>query len=153
MNIDIVLCSVDFSGIAAREVQLAVQICEQFNAQLILHHNLSAIAPGFAKAWEWDQSHRKDERSAIDAERRMKALLAELPKAIRAGATTPQGRGAVGVWAWPTQLPADLLVLGTHGWSTADHASVTERIIECAPCPVLTVHDLDAVRAFRLGPG
>src|SRR5262244_2873157 len=114
MNIDIVLCSVDFSGIAAREVQLAVQICEQFNAQLILHHNLSAIAPGFAKAWEWDQSHRKDERSAIDAERRMKALLAELPKSIRAEATITHGPVAMVLLALAKQLPADLLVLGTH---------------------------------------
>jgi hypothetical protein len=39
---------------------------------------------------------------------------------------------------------------GTHGWSTEDHASVTERIIEQARCPVPTIRDTSALRQFRL---
>jgi nucleotide-binding universal stress UspA family protein len=39
-------------------------------------------------------------------------------------------------------LPADLVVMGTHGTSGFDHlvlGSVTERVLRKAPCPVLTV--------------
>jgi nucleotide-binding universal stress UspA family protein len=153
MNIDIVLCPTDFSELAERELQLAVQICEAFGARLILHHNLSAISPGLSKAWEWDQSHQKDERSAADAERRMKKLLAQLPKTIHAEAAITHGPVATVLLALAQQLPADLLVLGTHGWSNEDHASVTERVLERTPCPVLTIHDAEALRVFRLRPG
>jgi nucleotide-binding universal stress UspA family protein len=153
MNIDIVLCPIDFSELAERELQLAVQVCEAFGARLVLHHNLSAISPGFSKAWEWDQSHQKDERSAADAERRMKELLAQLPRTIRAEAAITHGPVATVLLALAEQIPADLLVLGTHGWSSEDHASVTERILERAPCPVLTIHDVDALAGFRLRPG
>jgi nucleotide-binding universal stress UspA family protein len=49
-------------------------------------------------------------------------------------------------------LPADLIVIGTHGASTEDHASVTERILERSSCPVLTIHVTDALHAFRPPP-
>ena len=48
------------------------------------------------------------------------------------------------------QLKADLVVLGSHGWSTADHASVTERVIDESPCPVLTFQERVDMPGFRL---
>lgn len=42
------------------------------------------------------------------------------------------------------------MVLGSHGWSSEEHSSLTERIIESAPCAVLTVQEGRGERAFRL---
>jgi nucleotide-binding universal stress UspA family protein len=78
------------------------------------------------------------------------ALLKDLPNGIHGEAVITQGPLATVVLSLAQQLPADLLVLGTHGWSTEDHASLTERIIDQAPCPVLTIHDPGGLRTFRL---
>ena len=40
------------------------------------------------------------------------------------------------------ELPADLIIMGTHGRSGMSHlllGSVAERVVRKAPCPVLTV--------------
>jgi universal stress protein A len=150
MEIRTVLCPIDFSQLADRELDLAVEVCRASGAQLVLHHNVSAISPGFSKAWEWDQTHRKTETSAADAERRVQALLQKLPAGVRGEAVITHGPLATILLTIATDLPADLLVLGTHGWSTEDHASVTERVIDRTPCPVLTVRDAAGLENFRL---
>ena len=40
-------------------------------------------------------------------------------------------------------LPADLLVMGSHGWSSAEHQSLTEKMISQCTAPVLTVGNSD----------
>ena len=44
ITIRTILCPVDFSPAAARQVDLASQLCLKFNARLVLHHNLTALA-------------------------------------------------------------------------------------------------------------
>jgi nucleotide-binding universal stress UspA family protein len=144
-----VLCPIDFSTLAERELRVAVEVSDTFGARLVLHHNVSAIAPGFAKAWEWDEL-QKNEVSAAAATARLRALMADLPTGVHAESRLTHGPIATVVLLLAEQLPADLLVLGTHGWSTDEHASVTERLVERAPCPVLTVRDAAALGEFRL---
>ena len=150
MEIRTVLCPIDFSQLAERELDLAVEVCRVSGARLVLHYNVAAISPGLSKAWEWDQTHRQGEPSAADADRRVQALLGKLPAGVRGEAVITHGPLATVVIAVAAELPADLLVLGTHGWSTEDHASVTERVIDRTPCPVLTVRDLSGLENFRL---
>ena len=49
--------------------------------------------------------------------------------------------GGLIVLSLAERIPADLIVIGSHGWSTEEHASITERIIAGAPCPVLSLHE------------
>jgi nucleotide-binding universal stress UspA family protein len=52
------------------------------------------------------------------------------------------GAPAREILACASQLPADLVVMGTHGTSGFEHlllGSVTEKVLRRAPCPVLTV--------------
>lgn len=147
----IVLCPVDFSDLSRQELALAVEVCEGFGARLVLHHNQAAVSPGLTRAWEWNELHRADAESSDKANARLRALLADLPKTVSATATVSAGPVGPVLLELAAQLPADLVVLGSHGWSTADHASVTERIIASCPCPVLTLHEGDEVaRRFRL---
>jgi nucleotide-binding universal stress UspA family protein len=152
MDIRVVLCPIDFSKLAERELDLAIEVCQAFGARLVLHHNVSAISLGFSKAWEWEQAHRRDGPSTDEAERRVQGLRAQLPVDLRtrSEAVITHGPLATVLLALAEKLPADVLVLGTHGWSTEDHASVTERVIERAPCPVLTVGDTSGLERFRL---
>lgn len=152
MRIGIVVCPIDFSELASRELELAVRVCEAFGARLVLHHNVSAIGPGFSKAWEWNREHQKQEPSTDESQQQVNSLLKQLPNGIRGEAVITHGPLATVLLALARELPADLLVLGSHGWSTEDHASVTERVIDQAPCPVLTIHEPSALGTFRLKP-
>jgi nucleotide-binding universal stress UspA family protein len=153
MKLDIVLCPIDLSACAERELAIAADLCERFGARLVVHHNLSAAPPGLSKSWEWDQSHRKDEPSHAVAQKRVEGLLRQLPESLRAEALITAGPLATILLGVAETLPADLIVIATHGSSTADHSSVAERVLERASCPILAIHDTDALQAFRLSPG
>jgi nucleotide-binding universal stress UspA family protein len=148
-----VLCPIDFSTLSTQELALGIEVCDAFGAHLVLHHNLAAVSPGLTRAWEWNEMHRADAISAAQAEERMRSLLARLPKTVSAEASVTQGPIAAVLLALAEELPADLVILGSHGWSTPDHASLSERIMEQCPCPVLTIQD-DAAEGprFRLRP-
>lgn len=156
LEIKTVLCPVDFTPLVREELNLALGVCEAFGARLILHHNMSAAPPGLTRAWEWNKLHRDDrEPSGHESEQRLRDLLAELPASVAAEAAVSRGPLATVLTEIAKALPADLIVLGSHGSSTADHASLTERVIDACPCPVLTLHEgADASRfPFHAGRG
>lgn len=141
MRIRTILCPIDFSDLSAKEIQSAAEVGRAFGARLVLHHNRTAIAPGLARAWDWEATHRTERLGEAEAERRMAAALAAVPTGIPAEGVISAGPVGVVVQSLAEQLPADLIVIGSHGWSTPEHASVTERVIAQAPCPVLTLHE------------
>jgi nucleotide-binding universal stress UspA family protein len=141
MEIRTVLCPIDFTGLASRELDVAVEVCRTFGARLVLHHNVAAVGAGFARAWDWDSTHHASQPSLPAAERRMQEILNTVGHGIAAEAVVTAGPLATIVLALAEHLPTDLVVLGSHGWSTEDHASVTERVVELAPCPVLTFQE------------
>jgi len=57
------------------------------------------------------------------------------------------GRPFVEIVRLAREIPADLVVMGTHGRSGLRHAligSVAERVVRKSPCPVLTVKQAGA---------
>ena len=152
MRLRTILCPVDFSDLSATETEVAVEVAREFGARLMLHHDCAAIPPGIARQWDWEATHGKKDSEA-QAERRMQATLNALPRDVRAEGVVSTGSVVGALLALAEELPADLIVLGSHGWSTETHASVTERIIAEAPCPVLTFNEgaLTTGR-FRLRP-
>jgi nucleotide-binding universal stress UspA family protein len=141
MEIRTVLCPIDFTGVASREFDVAMEVCRTFGARLVLHHNVAEVGAGFARAWDWDATHHASEPSLPAAEHRMQEILNTIGRGVAAEAVVTAGPLATIVLALAEHLPADLVVLGSHGWSTEDHASVTERVVERAPCPVLTFQE------------
>lgn len=153
VQLKIVLCPIDFSDLSRQELSIAVEVSHSFGSHLVLHHNLAAVSPGFTRAWEWNELHRGEQHSSDDAEARMRKILAEVPKTISVEGSISSGPLGTILLQLAEKLPADLVVLGSHGWSTPDHASVTERIIDQCPCPVLTIHEAaNAAERFRLRP-
>lgn len=138
---EIVLCAVDLTNLAMREVEIASQVCEAFGARLVLHHNVAAAAPGLTPTWQWKEVHRDEHEAATDVERAMRRLMERVPRGVKVEAAVTSGPIVPILLDLANRLPADLIVLGSHGWSTEDHASVTERIVARAACPVLAIHD------------
>jgi len=155
MQMRTILCPIDFSDLSAKELDVAVQVGRAFvGSRLVLHHNRAAIAPAMARKWDWESTHAADGYTEAEAERRMKGVLNGLPSDVRAEGVVSTGPVGMLVLSIAEQLPADLVVLGSHGWSTPDHASVAERVVAQAPCPVLTFNDgTDAAARFRLEGG
>ncbi len=153
MQIDTVLCPIDFSTLSDFELKLAVEVCETFDARLVLHHNLAAAAPGLHKAWEWEESHqgKPEEITEPEARQHMEDILKRIPPSVRAEARISRGPVGLVLLYLIEEISADLVILGSHGWSTEEHTSLSERIIDSAPCPVLTVQEgRSDTRAFRL---
>lgn len=143
MNIKTVLCPVDFSSLSRRELRLAVDSARRFNARIVLEHNLDPQPPGgLAVSWMWREEHASQRAAAeSEAEGRLRTLMAELPSRLVREARLTRGPIDETLLQVARDLPADLLVMGTHGWDTAEHRSVTERVLLHAPCPVLTISE------------
>jgi nucleotide-binding universal stress UspA family protein len=151
MRIRTVLCPVDFSGLDDAGIAMASEICRAFDATLVLHHNLAAAVPGFSRAWEWTAAHEGHREGIPDAEARLRRLMGKLGAGVRTESVITCGPVGQVVLSLADGLQADLVVLGSHGWSSQDHASVTERLVDESPCPVLTFREgADGVREFHL---
>jgi nucleotide-binding universal stress UspA family protein len=150
MQIRTVLCPIDFSRLDERELAIALETCRTFGAKLVLHHCLPAAEPGFSRAWEWAKASQDKEPSEAAVVERLRALLDRVAGSVPAEAVVTSGRLVESVLTLVERLPADLMIIGSHGWSTQDHASVTERVIDRARCPVLTFQEWAVAPPFRL---
>lgn len=153
MDIRTVLCPIDFTPLSERAVDLAVALCRRFGARLVLEHNLDPRPPAFLSVtWMWTEGHGgADETKAREAERQLRQLLARLPVDLPREAKLTRGPVDMGLLEVANLLPADLIVMGSHGFSNPEHHSLTEQILDGAPCPVLTL--TEGCGAEFLAPG
>ena len=142
-----VLCPVDFSSVSEVEVNLAAQLCERFGARLIVQHNIDLVPPVYlANAWMYSETYMyPEEEKEIKASRLLGALLDKLSKSIKCEGKLTFGKLEDSILQLAGQLPADLIVMGTHGPSSAAHVSYTDRVLAESPCPVLTTRDTATV--------
>jgi nucleotide-binding universal stress UspA family protein len=136
-----VLCPIDFSDLTEPTVQLAAVTARRLGARLVLHHNLESGPPEFLSVrWMWSEEHGENRRGQVrERSARLTEAFERVPEGVPCEGRLTRGsldRATVEV---ASQLPADLIVMGSHGWSDASHRSLTERMIMAAPCPVLTV--------------
>lgn len=143
MRLKTVLCPVDFSKVSSKELGLASQICERFAARLVVQHNIDYIPPIYlANAWMYSETHMApEEEKEAQAERRLQELFAKLPSTLQFEGKITFGHLDESILHLGRELPADLIVMGTHGASSTEHASHTDRVLAQAPCPILTVRD------------
>lgn len=141
MKIRTVLCPVDLTPLSDREVELATEVCRSFDARLVLLHNLAGTAPHMAKEWEWGQTHRKQKLSRGEAEQRLREVADQIPQEIPTEACITHGPPGRVLRQVAEELPADLMLLASHGWSDDDHDSLSERLLIEGPCPILSIQE------------
>jgi nucleotide-binding universal stress UspA family protein len=144
IEIQRILCPVDFSDFSRRALDHAVAIAKSYESTITLLHvcpivPVAAYAPGSGVL----------PSSALTPEDR-ETLLATMKRFAEseAGANVliefdiADGSTAEVILATAEAMPAGLLVMGTHGRSGFERlmlGSVTEKVLRRAACPVLTV--------------
>jgi nucleotide-binding universal stress UspA family protein len=142
MTITRILCPVDFSEASAHAVDLATAIAGWYKARIAALYVASAIEaalPGFELP-----SGGSLDRAGLE---RLRAKTAALfPAASGAGigvdVFVDEGAPPRRILERAVDLPADLIVMGTHGSGGFERfvlGSVTEKVLRKAACPVLTV--------------
>ncbi|MEO8358992.1 MAG: universal stress protein [Vicinamibacteria bacterium] len=143
-----VLCPLDFSDFSEPSLRQAVSFARRSNARVVALHVIPFAAPPRMSAGALDAGFL-DIPPAFLAERR-----SDVAKQLRDVAHICASEGVDieieiregdpwrEIEATARSLPADLVVLGTHGrggWDRFVMGSTTEKLIRRLPCPVLTL--------------
>lgn len=138
-----ILCPIDFSDASRHALEHAVAIAKWYESQIVALHVIPVLPPPptlFAES-RADAAPDDTERQALEGQ-----LRAWLEPADRAGLKTDllidQGNPVPDILGRASSLPADLIVIGTHGLGGFDRlmlGSVAEKVLRKAACPVMTV--------------
>lgn len=144
------LVATDFSPAAERATEHAVDLARRHGATLQLVHASPVHSGVEAPPWPAGIFEAQADGRPVAGAREIEEEVARLGAfglTVR-GACRP-GPPARVILEEAERFGADLIVLGTHGQSGWRHfllGSTTRRVIEHASCPVLAVHQSDAVR-------
>jgi nucleotide-binding universal stress UspA family protein len=154
IHIDRILCPVDFSIFSRHAVSRAVRLAQWFRSSVTVVHVIYPTPwlqpgepgrPSAAEAQEWLAARRAEHAQDLE---RMIAPHRHCGVAI--DARLVDGEEAAQIRQLALALPADLIVMGTHGYGGFKHlllGSVAEKLLRVAPCPVLTVGGEEAKAA------
>ena len=146
IQINRILCPVDFSAFSRRALDYSVAVARWYGARITALHVYPIGVPSAAMAPGTPLVIEPLVLSPPDREQLRKELAA-FADAERGGGvpidiSVAEGRVWREIISSAESLPADLLVLGTHGRTGFERlilGSVTEKLLRKAPCPVLTV--------------
>ncbi|MDH5586136.1 MAG: universal stress protein [Nitrospirota bacterium] len=137
-----ILFATDFSPCSVPAFRYAVEWAKVFDAQLTLFHGLS-LQPGLDIDAGIAQRYLDEQRKV--GEEHLNQLLAEarqqVPKTAKEMRT---GLASAQICDVARECKADLIITGTHGWTGFNRVvfgSIAERVIQRAPCPVLSIPD------------
>ena len=137
----------DFSAYSKEALEYAVQFALKLGAELYLLHVFERpffSGPGVSMnvriqhgIEEWVREVKAEESKKLDA------LVEEVRgRGVTVHPLFKEGIPFVEILKTAEEIPADLLVLGTHGRTGLSHVlmgSVAQRVVQKSACPVLTV--------------
>jgi nucleotide-binding universal stress UspA family protein len=144
MSVDIrcILVPLDFSDAASSILEWAAHLAEQHGSRVVLFHayhlpvEFQQLEGAYLPPDFW--ANVKAEASE-SLERYAEPLRA---RGIEAETVVAEGYAATAIVDEVENQSADVVVIGTHGLSGLKHlllGSIAERVVQKAPCPVLTV--------------
>ncbi len=135
-----IVCPTDFSEPADMGMRAAIELSEQFSAELVVVHVVNPLPMVSSSATLLPiiiEGLRESAQKGMDD------LFAEvIPKNIQAGYQIVDGSTAEEIVKIAREEGADLIVIATHGqsgWRKFVFGSVTEKVMRIAECPVLTI--------------
>ena len=139
-----ILCPTDFSEFSARALRHAVSMARRFEATLtVLHVTPLAVAYGGDMPYFPSAPLALNPSSRKDTEAELREFVqATLLDRVQVNLEVTAGDPWREIRSMADALPADLLVMGTHGRGGFERfilGSVTEKVLRSVACPVLTV--------------
>lgn len=142
-SISRIVCAVDFSDFSAHAVDYAIALGRHYAAQVTALHVLTPIAPAVASIDAPAVGPFAYGAADMTAVRDELAAFVRRGRALRpVDVEVVQGSAVAEILMLAERLPADLLLLGTHGRSGFERlflGSVAERVLAKARCPVMTI--------------
>lgn len=138
-----ILCPLDLSDVSSHAIDHAVLLARWYGARITALHVCNPIvipATDFALAGAY-LTQPLTPQQLEDARSRVQAYFSSVTD-VDFEVLVKSGQAAKLIVATANALPADLLVIGTHGTTGFEHlvlGSVTEKVLRQAACPVLTV--------------
>ncbi len=138
-----IICPVDFSQISIEALELSSDFARTCGGSLVIVHVLEPIlAPTdftFGPLTMTDIEDKLADR-AMEGLKELSAKLQFPQEKIELRVV--RGIASQEIVKIAEEISADLIVMGTHGYTGLTHAllgSTAERVVRKAPCPVLTI--------------
>ena len=136
-----ILIPIDFSDCSKKALGYAIPFAKAHGAKLTLLNVVPAQLSGPAAGAGF-----ADVTSPLRAtlRQRLATLAAGVRGEVETNSLVRSGSPSAEILAEARSLPADLIVISTHGHSGVTHAilgSVTEHVVRSAPCPVMVVRE------------
>ena len=137
------LVPIDFSECSKKGLRYAIALAREHKAAITLVY----IVPSISMLGEYGgidyASLTKEMRESGERELATVAID-EIRGVVPSDTEVRAGSPASEIVSIAKSLPADLIVISTHGRTGVKHAfmgSVAERVVQTAPCPVLVVRE------------
>jgi nucleotide-binding universal stress UspA family protein len=141
--IDRILCPIDFSDISRHALLHAAAVARWYEAQLTaLHVFTPPYIPSVMTSPELLRAVLPTDRGLQQLRDELNSWLGKLGEGLKTEAIVDQGPATWCILDRASSMPADLIVIGTHGHGGVDRlllGSVTEKVMRRATCPVMTV--------------
>ena len=141
-----ILVPVDFSEHADAVVEWGAYLAEQHGSAIVVLHayhlpvEFQQLEGAYLPPDFWAKVKEEAEQSLSRYVELLSARGFEVEARVR------EGYPATVIVEEAKSVPADLVVIGTHGLSGLKHlllGSIAERVVQKSPCPVLTVKVAD----------
>ena len=141
-----ILAPLDFSDQAPLVLDWAAHLAKQHASRVVLLHayhlpvEFQQLEGAYLPPDFWSNVK-------VEAEQSLSRYAGDLERrGIQVESVVREGYPATVIVDEAASQPADLIVIGTHGLSGLKHlllGSIAERVVQRAPCPVLTVKTPD----------
>lgn len=137
-----ILVPIDFSEHARPVLDWACELAKEHGSKVVLLHayhlpvEFQQLEGAYLPPEFWTNVKTEAQQTIDEYATQVSKLGIEVEALVR------EGYPATVIEEEAERLPADLIVLGTHGLSGLKHlllGSIAERVVQRAPCPVLTV--------------
>lgn len=134
-----ILVPIDFSDPATGALHQAKMMAESFDAEIVLLYVIEPVAYPAELGVVVNLEDDMEERALTELNKLKTEHLSNIRSVVTKVSHGSADREIVGT---AEELNADMIILGTHGYSGLTHlllGSTAERVVRTAKCPVLTV--------------